>query len=371
MLIAFKALDEALHQRALVAQRCCIEEMGRDLSTWSVRDFSRWLGTFDARLDCELGPGESWVITYSDRSAIPLAEWLVTQLSGRALAVGRPPGTVLHALRAAQRLGLDFSSCRVRVGFTRGHLLDVYVLVPLDVLGSMEQLQIAAEVYLETLLGDRILDDWVDQVAVDRIARTGGLCVVSDVRAPSTNYPLAEVEGLVHRGVDALRQGLPSSLLSRQVHEQWTALTLADSGEQPAGPHSERRFASTCHPEALKACLTGLNFCSSRFTLGEEIFVFLRWRARGPERQRKRQEVEELIEHRAQRTGQVALAGSGFGGAFDYLDLWVHPQPPSMTELLASVAALVGEVELGFYDSKWSEERLVYGRGALSLPPIR
>jgi hypothetical protein len=364
MLIAFKALDEALHQRELAPHRRAIDESGCDLSAWSLRDFSTWLGTLDARLDCALGPAEGWVITYSDRSAIPLAEWLVPQLHGRTLTVGRPPGTAPLALRAVQRLGFDFSSCRVRVGFTRGHLLNVYVLVPLDVLGSLDQLQVAAEVYLETLLGDRILDEWVDQVAVDRIARTRGLSVMSDVRAPSTNYPLADVDGLVRCGIEALRQGLPRSLLKQQGQGEWTALSLECTGDESAGPHSERRFASTCHPEALKACLTGLGFCSSRFTLGEEVFAFLRWRGRGPERKHKRQHVEELIERTAERTGTLALSGSGFGETFDYLDLWFLPQPSTIRALLSLVAEIVEEVELGFYDSKWAEERLIYRRGA-------
>jgi len=362
MLIAFKDLDEALHQRQVAPYRHRVEQMGRDLSTWSAREFSRWLGEFDARLDCEASSLEPWVITYSDKSAIPLAEWLVAELHGRALVVGRPPGTAERALGAVRRLGADFSSCRVRVGFTRGHLLDVYVLVPFDVAGSPEQLQVAAEVYLETLLGDRILDEWVDQVAVDRIARSGGLLVVSDVRAPSVSYPLTEVDSLLKRGIHALRQSLPESHLASCASGEWTALSLERAHAESPGPRLDRLFASTCHPEALKACLLGLGFCSARFTLGEEIFIYLRWAARGPERPSKRQQVEDLIELLARRTAEVALAGSGFGEEFDYLDLWVLPRPGVINTLLRQVAELVGEVELGFYDSRWSAERLVHRR---------
>lgn len=360
MLIAFKHLDEALHLSQVAPYRHRLEQMGRDLSAWSLRDFSRWLGALDERLDCAASSTEKWVITYSDTSVIPLAEWLITELHGRGLAVGRPPGTADHALRAVQRLGADFSACRVRVGFTRGHLLDIYVLVPLDVAGSPERLQVAAEIYLETLLGDRILDEWVHQVAVDRMARTRGLSVVSDVRAPSVNYPLSDVDSLLARGISALRQSLPDSLLAPRASGDWTALTLERAPDAPAGPHPERLFASTCHPEALKACLTGLGFCSARFTLGEEIFVFLRWRARGPERQRKRAQVEELIERRAHHSADVALAGSGFGEEFDYIDLWVLPGADVIKTLLGQVAEVVGVVELGFYDSRWSAERVIH-----------
>lgn len=364
MLIHFQALAEHVHVRQLASHRARIEALGRDIAEVSLRSFSSWLKEFDPRLSCEaLRSTERWIITCRERGAIPLAEWLVTQLHGRSIAVGRPPGTVEEARIAALGVGVDLSSSRVRVGFARGHLLEIYVLVPLDVRGAMEQLQLAAEVYLETLLGDRLLDDWVDQVAVDRIARTKGLMMAADAKSQAQNYPLSEVGKLVETGVAALRRSLPlSHLSSLDAEDAWAALELSevDVGQVDVAK-LDRLYASTCHPEALKACLAGSSFCSQRFTRGEEIFTYLRWRGpKGAQRQRLRDVVERCVVQSRGSEPDWVLAGTGFGRDFDYLDLWVRPQPDVLLRLMRCVGETTGNAELGFYDSKWSSEALSY-----------
>jgi len=60
----------------------------------------------------------------------------------------------------------------------------------------------------------------------------------------------------------------------------------------------------------------------------------------------------------------MRLVGSGFGPHTDYLDLVVSPNPQTLRQLGSVVAgAAAVDVELGFYDSIWSEERIRFSAG--------
>src|SRR5690606_21361304 len=124
---------------------------------------------------------------------------------------------------------------RVRVGVTRGHLLEVVVQVPLDVAGEPDALQLGTEIYLEALLGTSLLDEWVASVAVDRIARRSSLLVVADSRSSANAHPLQEAASLIRRGVEGIRGQLPASVFAMGGREtDWTALEIpeAQSGLQ-------------------------------------------------------------------------------------------------------------------------------------------
>jgi hypothetical protein len=251
-------------------------------------------------------------------------------------------------------------SSRVRVGVTRGHLLEVVVQVPLDVAGDPEALQLGSEIYLESLLGTELLDEWVASVAVDRIARTGGLLVLSDARGSAPAHPLAEAALLIRLGIDAIRAQLPESLLSGGSSEEgWTALEIP---EAPSGLQAERRFASTRFPEALKCVLEGMPFSSTRFTRGTEKFCWLSWRGRGvtTERLRARTEVETSLGNK-QSVNHLLLSGTGFGPHRDYLDVWLDLSWTDLPRVISRLRESVDELEFGLYDSPYSEEPLRFG----------
>lgn len=253
--------------------------------------------------------------------------------------------------------GVVLDTCRVRVGVGRGHLLEVVFQVPLDVSGGEESMQLAAEAYLEGRLGTAVLDEWVGSVAVDRIARTSGLLVVSDSRSSAPSHPLSEGVHLVRRGIDGIRSSLPESLLrAPQSQQDWTALEIPPT---ESGLQSDRCFASTRFPEALKCALEGMPFRSSRFTRGPERLVWLSWEGRGelPERLRLREEVEGRL-LAVQDAGPLLVAGTGFGRTRDYVDVWLDPAWGELRQTVTAIAAETGEIELGFYDTPWSEHPL-------------
>ena len=182
MVIHFRELAEEQHRASVAPYAAQIDALKEDWVTGRSERFAARIAQLDARLRCEPLTHDEWILGYEHPSAIPLAEWIVARLGGpRRLSVGRPAGSFSQALEAAADFGVDLSTSRVRVGFGRGHLLDVYVLVPLDVKSDAEDLQVAAEIFLETFVGDRLLDTWVAVVAVDRTTRTNGLRMVSDI----------------------------------------------------------------------------------------------------------------------------------------------------------------------------------------------
>ncbi len=370
MVIHFRELAPAQHRSFVEQAAPQLESLRLDWSSLRFEDFKSKLRRLDPRLDCErLNRTNDWVISYSDQSAIPLAEWVVSQLSaGPRLFVGRPPGTLADAFFAAKNYSVDLSSSRVRVGFSRGHLLEVYVLVPLDVTADVDDLQIASELFFETLMGDRILDVWVDQIAVDRISRSKGLMMVADGRGRAESYPLADAPTLIQRGIDGLMSELPTTLLgARQSSFDWTALAIDETEDVPVSSiQPDRKFISTRFPEALKACLMGLPFSSSR---GDEILLWLSWSSSGgADRSDLRAKVEDYFarldaeQPPPGRRRPVVLAGTGFGPDLDYVDLWIRPRTERIARLGADLAEIVGSVTLGFYDSIWADERVVFCR---------
>jgi hypothetical protein len=259
----------------------------------------------------------------------------------------RPVEAALFEARV--ETGVDLGSSRVRVGFTRGHLLEVVVQVPLDVEGDEEALQVASEIFLEACVGCRRLDTWVASVSVDRIARTKGLLMVSDARSTTSAHPLEEAARLIDRGISAVWEGLPESVVDAAPSSDWTVLEIppVDEGLQP-----DREFASTCFPEGLKAALEGLPFSSARFTSGLEIFVWLAWQADRDSvsmRLSRRTGLERALSDSL--SGQAKIVGSGFGLERDFLDVWVRSDHEALLTLVRTAHDCVGTCELGFYDS--------------------
>ena len=119
----------------------------------------------------------------------------------------------------------------MRAGFTRGHLLEVVVHVPFDVEGDDESLQVAAEVYLETRLGDQLMDRWIANVSIARIARTRGLLVLSDASDQADNYPLEQTDAIIFRCRSCVRASCPAANCS---------VTPTHTPGQPSKFHSLR-----------------------------------------------------------------------------------------------------------------------------------
>src|SRR5690606_35573510 len=98
------------------------------------------------------------------------------------------------------RTGRDLSRARVRVGFTRGHLLEVVVGLPPQVgrersggTGVEPEPQEIAEWLVEGLLGEALVDDWVAAIDTTTLPREGPLRVVQPATAMPETFALADL----------------------------------------------------------------------------------------------------------------------------------------------------------------------------------
>lgn len=318
------------------------------------------LGELGERVELERA-AELVVVRPVELAATPEAELLAREAPPGRARVGLPAEGLDAALEhVREELGLDLGASQVRVGVTRGHLLEVVVAVSLDVRAREELLQVAAEVLLERCFGDAALDRWVVSVAVTRSARTSGLVLVTEARGrlSAELHPMSALPELLERGVAAISATLPDSQLTPSAEDSWTALEIPAA---EGAPLADRLHASTTCPEALKCALEGLPFDSARFTRGPERLVWLAWRSpAGEPRDAARARVEEVLVEAA-ATSWLSLAGTGFGRERDFVDLWVVPAPESLERVGRIASAHAGvPVTLGFYDSTWAEEQLEF-----------
>lgn len=302
--------------------------------------------------------GPSWFVTYDELPARGVAEWVAGGARGGQASVGLPACPLERVLRDAGELGgCDVSRARVRVGFTRGHAVEVMVALP----SATREPQIVAERLVEGLLGEAETDDWVAAVDVIELPRPGSLRVVQPGPSEGESFPLAALPDLVARAREGVRALLPTEPRHRLARAaDWTWLEMPPD---PEGVQPDRICAATCAPELVKAALEGLPFHSRRFSRWEERFVWIATPASDARhRAERRHVVEERFDETLRAEGLGAVVGTGFGARFDYLDLCLGPEDAALERVLALGAELeFGRgAELGFYDSRWAEERLSF-----------
>lgn len=316
----------------------------------------RRLRALDGRLGIERAlTGEGWSVTYTALSARGAAEWVAGLGPSGRVGVGRPAqawSVVERAVLADH--GADVSSARVRAGFTRGHALEVVVSLPPNV----REPQLVAEQLVEGLLGEATTDDWIVAVDVATLPRPGGLRVLQAGSEAGETHAACDLPLLLERAVaavDALLPPVPRHGLA--VGAEWTLLEMPPD---PTSPQPDRVSAATCLPELLKCALEGSPLHSRRFSRWGESFVWLKAPAAHPERVSRRERLERTFDEVLRKEARGALVGTGFGAQHDYYDLCLTPGESSLDLLLrlARSAELPSGTEVGFYDSRWTEERL-------------
>lgn len=326
------------------------------------------LHSVDERLRVE--PGEKdldWVVTYDAIEARGMAEVVAAQARDLRVGVGRPAQPLEPLLRdLLERTGRDLSRARVRVGFTRGHLLEVLVGLPPQLAldrstGSGAELdpQEIAEWLVEGLLGETLVDDWVAAIDTTVLPREGLLRVVQPATTAPEMFALAELSPLLGRAVAGVDEQLPRQpRWAGAVGAEWTWLEIEPDVE---GVQADRVAAVTWLPELLKCALEGLPFHSRRFSRCEERFVWLEAPAeRGAEREQRREHIERALDRVLRERRQGALIGTGFGPRYDYFDLCLSPGDDALRTVLevGQRLQLRAPSQLRFYDSRWAEEGL-------------
>lgn len=269
---------------------------------------------------------------------------------------GAPPLDLPTALALVrERHRVDFSSARVRAGFSRGHLLDIVVALPGG--RNTPEEELAADALVDLVLGEARRADWVGSITSLAAPRGGLLKVVQSSPDDERFFPLAELRPTVEAALEGIHAGLPGEPLWTQGGEQrWYLfeLDVEPAARYPA--QSDVALVSTFLPELVKCFLSGASFASTRFSRSGELFAYLKYesRERDPRRALARRRVLEdaldaaLVTERAGR-----VIGSGMGVVYSYVNLALARVERAL-DVIEGVATRVGlsrNTWLQFFDS--------------------
>jgi hypothetical protein len=224
------------------------------------------------------------------------------------------------------RTGLDLSSARVRLGFSRGHLLEAVVLSSVFTSRTDERALDAANLLVPLLLGENVFDDWFGAVDVAPAPRPGSLRVLAaGATAPDPTLLLTDVKPAVEaaiRGVDASLPDKPYYALGDRA--EWTLLEAEPAVADDYVAQDDLVLLSTKLPEAMKCFLQGSPFSSRRFSKHGERFVYAKIDSVGrttDERYALRLSIEEALQKVLARSGLGCAVGAGIGLRYVYVVL--------------------------------------------------
>lgn len=317
-----------------------------------------------------LGPARV-VVRPTERELSPLAERFATRAPESLAVFSRRPAVPLEsALEGTKRQNFDFAKARVRVGFGRGHLLDVVLHQP-GGSGSVHEHE-AARALVWALVGERVADDWIRSVTTVPAPRAGPLRVLTTEPAPA-GLSLSELASAVDAAVRGVHEGLAQQpLWAEQPSAEWTLLELSPEPAEDFAADDDLVLVSTCRPELLKSHLEHAPFSSARFTRHGEAFFMLKYEDPLDDEARlaARRRLEDRFDLVLARERMGRVIGAGLGIRYSYLYLGVS-EPELSLDRLAAVARKLRLAESAWLlplDSDWAEEWLAIWPGARPPP---
>jgi hypothetical protein len=256
--------------------------------------------------------------------------------------------------------GYRLASARVRAGFARGHLLDLVLHLEQAPSSTDEAAQLAAELAVNGLLGERLADDWIGNIDVVPLTKGGPLRLVDSGSSAERAFPIGQLGHTVENAIEGLYQGMQSDGVSQSDREGWTLLESEPLEAPDPLLQGDLVYACTRLPEMLKCFLTGASFASCRFSPLGERFCYLKYRtdAKPEARVALRQALEDRLEGVLRSAGVGRLVGNGTGLGHCYIDLAVSDAKRAAVLLreLGQSERLPVESWLLFCDSEWRSE---------------
>jgi len=277
----------------------------------------------------------------------------------RSARFAAPLSCALALARVHAQTGLDFARARVRVGFARGHLLEVVVYLPGGT-GNTPESE-AAEELVRLLVGEELFERWVGNVLATPTVRGGLLTVLNENTDAQAALALSTLPESVRAAIAGLRLGLPAlPAAAAEDSADWIAFELQPEPASDYAAQDDLLLCSTRTPELKKTFLQGEPFYSGRFCNSEALFLYLKYESNevDPERRlAERARLEELMT-RTLVPAQATLIGFGLGLRYDYLDFAVLDPNCIREQLLPALhdATLPPRAWLLFCDSELERE---------------
>jgi hypothetical protein len=276
----------------------------------------------------------------------------------------RPPLELEPALADVRaRAGVDLSLARARIGFSRGHLLEVVLYAPSFASAADESALDAANLLLPRLVGDALFDDWVGAVDVAPLPRGGSLRVMSDgAKTPEAMLTLSEVLPAVEAAIRGVRAELPEAPYHVFCERaEWTLLELEPAFDEDYPAQDDIALVSTMVPEAVKCFLQGSPFASARFSNHGEVFAYVKIDA-AESTVDGRHELSVTLEEAlnvALVPGRFGcVVGTGIGTRYVYLNLALEDldQGVRITRERLQKVGVTRRAWVLFCDSGWMDE---------------
>ena len=248
-----------------------------------------------------------------------------------------------------ERHGVDFTSARARAGFGRGHLIDVVLALPGG--RNTPEEGVAAEAFVELVLGEARRADWVDSVTSLAAPRGGLLKVVQATADDGRFFPLVELAPSVEAALQGIHAGLPSEPLWALGGEQrWYLFELDVEPAHRYAAQSDVALVSTFLPELLKCFLSGASFASTRFSRAGELFAYLKYESGALDAREalaRRCLLEDALDAALVSAQAGRVIGNGMGIVYSYVNLAL-----SDVERALDVVRSVGQ-RIGLSQSTW------------------
>jgi hypothetical protein len=234
-------------------------------------------------------------------------------LEGWEFYAHRLPENVAMTMGTVEaRAGVDFRGFRASVRPTDDGGVDLTYFSPnVRTIGD-ERAKSAAFVATETLLGEHVLDLFVDVIEVADRPRVGD------------DIDLESLSATVSRHLETERRRLSPAPFYERDDLMWTLWELKPE-DAPDYPHQVDLFVGTSGlKEMWTRAHSGRAFASSRFSAFGETFCFLKIdRAEGLDEElfANKSEIEDALDAALKRAGLGAHVGGGTGRRYSYVDL--------------------------------------------------
>ena len=183
----------------------------------------------------------------------------------------------------------------------------------------------AAEAFVELVLGEARRADWVDSVTSLAAPRGGLLKVVQATADDGRFFPLVELAPSVEAALQGIHAGLPSEPLWALGGEQrWYLFELDVEPAHRYAAQSDVALVSTFLPELLKCFLSGASFASTRFSRAGELFAYLKYESGERDARQalaRRCLLEDALDAALVREKAGRVIGSGTGVVYSYVNL--------------------------------------------------
>jgi hypothetical protein len=344
-------------------------ERGQPLQSLEGR-VDRAVRRVDAELAAEIDetPAGPRLVVLSGEN--PSLDPLLAEMLARA-----PVGLPFHAARhrepvsvadaaadVRRRVGVDVSTARVRIGFSRSHLLDAVVFSPNTASATDERALDAANLLLRRLFGDEAFDTWIGAVDVAPMPRPSLLRVVVEPASSPATLSIDDAEPALRAAIRGAHGSLPDDpWCARPPTDEWTVLEGEPILAEDYARQDDLVVSSTQVPEAMKCFLEGGRFSSLRFSKCGERFAYVKidaQRKTPEERQSLRLDLEQRIDAALRNAKAGAIVGGGLGARYVYVHLAfaVIDEGIAVTREVLRGSSVDPRAWILFCDSEWAGE---------------